>query len=62
MREITDDSVQVTNYRDPSIEGTVLTFSCSSGLVLTGPNTSMCMDNGQWKPDLKEAKCKGEYT
>ena len=43
----------------PAREGTNITLNCSSGLELIGPNTSTCMWNGEWEPDLKEVECKG---
>ena len=54
-----DDSVRVSSYRNPAIEGTTITFSCPDGLILTGSNTSMCMGNGEWEPKLKGTNCKG---
>ena len=56
-----EDFIIVMGYNDPSLEGTAVTFSCSPGLVLTGPNTTTCMDNGQWEPDPSEVTCKGEH-
>ena len=47
------------SYSRPAIEGTIATFSCPAELVLTGPNTTTCMENGEWEPDLKETMCKG---
>ena len=55
----TVDSIRVMGHTDPALEATVVTFSCSPGLVLTGPNTTTCMDNGQWEPNPREVKCKG---
>ena len=56
-------AVLVSGYRDPALEGTNVTFSCSSGLndiiVLTGPSTSTCMGDGEWEPDPRDAECKG---
>ena len=43
----------------PAREGTNITFNCSSGLELVGPNTSTCMGNGKWEPDPKEVECRG---
>ena len=40
--------------------GTTITLSCPTGLALTGPNSLVCMGNGEWEPDPREAKCKGE--
>ena len=62
--QITSDSSlrAVSGYRDPAIEGTTVTFSCPTGLTLTGSNTSTCMRNGEWEPDPKGVKCKGGLT
>ena len=49
----------VTEYNEIS-RGTLIQFSCLTGLVLTGPNLSICMGNGEWEPDPREAQCKGE--
>ena len=38
-------------------EGTTMTLSCLSGLVLVGSNTSTCMGNGQWEPDPRKVEC-----
>ena len=46
-------------YGKPSLEGENVGFSCHSELVLTGPNLSMCMSNGEWEPDPGEVTCKG---
>ena len=64
MRE---DSVKLVAYSgdkesDIFVEGGNVTFTCPSGLVLTGPNTSTCMGNGEWEPDLHtgQLSCKGD--
>ena len=59
VQSASDDSVRVSSYRNPAIEGTILTFSCTDGLILTGSNISTCMRNGEWEPGLKETNCKG---
>ena len=55
-----DDSVRVTSYRNPTMEGTMIAFSCPPQLILTGSNTSTCMGNGEWEPDPKQTRCEGE--
>ena len=47
-------------YQTPEVIGTIITFSCSPGLglVLEGPNISVCMENGEWEPDPMEVECK----
>ena len=45
---------------DVFLEGANVTFTCPPGQVLIGHNTSMCMGNGEWEPDLREVTCKGE--
>ena len=52
--------MQVTNHRNPAIEGVTITFSCPKELILTGSNTSTCMMNGEWEPDPKPTTCEGE--
>ena len=37
--------------RDSHIPGDNVTFYCPPGPVLTGPNSSTCMRNGEWEPD-----------
>ena len=44
-----------------NLEGTDVTFGCSPGLILTGPNATTCMTNRQWEPDPREVMCKGAY-
>ena len=59
-RVTTDSPVRVvTGYRDPALEGTMVMFSCPTGLILSGSSSSTCMENGEWEPDIKETKCKG---
>ena len=54
-------NIQVVDYVAPALEGTQVRFSCSRspGLVLTGPNESVCAGNGEWEPDPSQAMCKG---
>ena len=47
------------NY--PLMKGQYITYTCPPGLVLTGPNASECMENGEWEPDPREAHCIGDY-
>ena len=56
----TNDSIMVIDYIHPALEGTTVTLSCPPGLVLFGPNSTTCMDNGQWEPDPRDSmECKG---
>ena len=55
-----DDSVRVTSYRNPAIEGTVIALGCPPEQILTGSNTSTCMGNGEWEPDPKHTRCEGK--
>ena len=49
----------VVGYTNIALEGDSINFSCSSGLELTGPNSSTCMGNGEWEPDPREVACEG---
>ena len=55
-------SIQVMGYVNPALEGTFINFSCPAGQVLTGPNTSTCLGNGEWELDPMESniRCLGE--
>jgi hypothetical protein len=39
----------IEGYDGLPIEGSVITFSCPPGLVLTGPNSAICTGNGRWE-------------
>ena len=56
--QIVDSHVRVVGYSIPALEGNDTTLSCPSGQVLTGHNgtgtSAMCMQNGNWEPDLRE--------
>ena len=44
-------------YEEPAQQGESITFACTSGLELSGPNSSTCMRNGEWEPDPGEVNC-----
>ena len=46
----------------PHREGQFITYTCPPGLVLTGPNASVCTGNGRWEPDPGVVDCRGEYA
>ena len=55
-------NVTVMGITDPITEGTTAIFSCPLGQILTGPNVSVCMGNGEWVPDTEEVQCvKGKF-
>ena len=51
-----------TNFSDPATPGMLVIFRCSEDLVLVGPDSSACMDDGQWEPDPSKVRCKGKIT
>ena len=55
-------SVMIMGYNGVALEGDSVSFACSSGLVLSGPNSSTCTGNGKWEPDPRELACKGDDT
>ena len=55
-------SSSTLTVREMSTEGSILNFTCPPGLVLTGPNTTTCMENGEWEPDSRQAKCIGKVN
>ena len=46
-------------YSDLALEGTTVTFNCSTGFLLHGTTMARCASNGQWNPDPREVKCIG---
>ena len=54
------DSVNAMGFSHPAALGSNATFSCPLGLEMTGPNSSICMENGEWEPDPREIACKGD--
>ena len=50
-------SVLVMGYNGVALEGDSVNFTCSSELVLTGPNSSMCTGSGKWEPDPRRSAC-----
>ena len=49
-------------YSKPSLEGESVKFTCPPKLVMTGPNSTRCMGNGEWEPDPREVACEGKDT
>lgn len=52
----------IVNTEGPLIGGIMISYSCSIGQTISGPNTSTCMDNGQWEPDPMDTSCAGITT
>ena len=34
-----------------TIEGSIATYQCCTGLIPVGVITAVCMENGEWAPD-----------
>ena len=51
----------MVNYSQPLIGGSILSFTCLPGLILSGPNSTTCFSNGQWTPNPELVKCKGLF-
>ena len=43
----TDESIRIHGYVNPAIEGTRVTFSCPSDMILNRSETAICMRNGE---------------
>ena len=56
---ILGDGVTVSGLTIPTIIGTNVTLSCmpGHGMVQIGPNSSICMESGEWEPDPSEVHC-----
>ena len=46
----------IVGYEDTALEGENITFTCPTGAILTGPNSSICVENGEWEPDPREVE------
>ena len=60
--ELIHSDVVVMGYEDPALEGENITFTCPSGAILSGSNSSICMENGEWEPDSSEVECTRELV
>jgi hypothetical protein len=49
--------VIVVGYEDPALIGDTITFSCPTGAIISGPNSSVCTGNGEWEPDPRKVEC-----
>ena len=60
--KVKNQSTLTIEYDYPAldVEGVSVTFACSPGLILSGPNTSTCMGNGEWEPDPRNVECKSK--
>ena len=54
---LVNNNVRVMGYEDPALEGESIILTCPSGSLLSGPNSSICMGNGEWEPDPREVVC-----
>ena len=57
---LVNNNIRIVGYNDRALEGDHITFTCPSGLVLNGSNSSMCVGNGEWEPDPREVNCISE--
>ena len=57
LRAQISDFVIVNEEQDLVMEGSSVTFTCPPGRILTGPNTSTCMGDGQLYPDPRKLDC-----
>ena len=51
----------ILGYTVPGVVGTNITLSCPPEMILNGPDSSTCTEEGMWEPKPSEAECKGEY-
>ena len=57
---IKSKSVQVSDDMTDDVLKKSVSFSCLPGMVLNGPNSTTCMENGEWEPDPREVACNGK--
>jgi hypothetical protein len=56
--------INISNCSTQPFEvNTSLSFRCKSPeSVLAGPNSSICMEDGNWEPDPRGVECKGTMS
>ena len=42
------------------VEGNTIRFSCPPGLVIVGPDSATCTEDGEWEPDPSGLWCEGK--
>ena len=58
--KLVHSDVITVDYEDPALEGANITFICAIGAILSGLNSSACMENGEWEPDPRVVNCTSE--
>ena len=59
--KVKNQSALTIEYNYPALdEGASVIFACSRGLMLSGPNSSTCMGNGEWEPNPRDVECKSK--
>ena len=54
---VNNSVLNVESYDGLPIEGSTVRFSCPPELVLVGPNSAICTENGEWEPDPSGFMC-----
>ena len=47
LSELFHTDVITVGYENPALEGDSIAFICPTGAILSGPNSSTCMGNGE---------------
>ena len=57
-----NNSYILVEYKEPTVEGTKVNFSCHPEYEPKGLLSAECMSNGEWVPDPKELEinCSGQ--
>ena len=58
--KLVHSDVIIVGYEDPALEGANIIFICPIEAILSGPNSSTCMGNGEWEPDPRVVNCTSE--
>ena len=48
--------VNAIGYREPTVRGTNVSFSYPEGFLLSRPNVTTCMGNGEWEPGYQQTE------
>ena len=53
------DHIRIFGSIEPAVVESSEDFSCPPRMILSGPNSSTCMGNGEWEPDPMAVNCTG---
>ena len=60
MYPLVQEEVQLIINEEIFTEGVEIMFTCPPDFLLSGADTSTCMEDGQWLPNPSQVECRGK--